>query len=99
MERGIKENTHPGEILKEEIINANELSITEVAGLLKVSRPTLSNIVNSKAAITPNMALRISKVFGGTASIWVRLQASYDLREAELEFSKNKMDFNKFVYA
>jgi addiction module HigA family antidote len=99
MERGIKENTHPGEILKEEIINANELSITEVAELLKVSRPTLSNIVNSKAAITPNMALRISKVFGGTASIWVRLQASYDLREAELEFSKNKMDFNKFVHA
>jgi addiction module HigA family antidote len=83
MKRKIIHNTHPGELLREEIIIPNHLTITEVAAMLGVTRPSLSNIVNEKAAISPLMALRIAKVFGGNAELWIRMQASYDLREAE----------------
>ena len=98
MERGIKENTHPGEILKEEVLNANNLTVTDAAQLLKVTRPTLSKIVNGKSAISPEMALRIAKVFGGDASIWLRLQTSYDLRNAERDFDNSHISLERFVY-
>ena len=97
--RGITHNTHPGEILREEIIKANRLTVAETAELLKVTRPTLSNIVNGKSAITPAMALRIAKVFGGNASLWVRLQMSYDLRKAEQEFENSRLGLERFSYA
>ncbi len=84
MKRGIKHNTHPGELLREEIIKANGLSITDTANLLGITRSNLSNIINEKTAISPLMALRIAKVFGGNAELWVRMQASHDLREAEV---------------
>ncbi len=90
--------THPGEILREEIFKANNLTIKEAAELLKVARPTLSNVVNCKAAISPNMALRIAKVFGGTASIWLRMQTSYDLRKAEKEFADSHIALEKFDF-
>lgn len=48
-----------------------------------VSRAALSNVVNERAAISPEMAVRIATVFGGTADIWIRLQAKYDLQKAE----------------
>ena len=57
--------SHPGEILKMEILEGRSLTISKAAKLLDVSRLTLSNIVNGKACITPNVALRIEKVFGG----------------------------------
>ncbi|MFC3560083.1 HigA family addiction module antitoxin [Pedobacter jamesrossensis] len=98
MERGIKENTHPGEILREEIIKVNNLTVIKAAELLKVTRPTLSNILNCKASITPNMAIRIEKVFGGNASLWLRLQTSYDLRKAEMEFANSSIDLHKFRF-
>ena len=97
--RGIAHNTHPGEILREEIINANLLTVAETAELLGITRPTLSNIVNGKSAITPIMALRIAKVFGGNASLWVRLQMSYDLRKAEQEFENSHLELERFSYA
>jgi addiction module HigA family antidote len=71
--------THPGEILKTELIETMGLTLTEAAAMLKVSRQALSNVVNEKADISPEMALRIAKVFGGTPDIWLRLQAKYDL--------------------
>lgn len=83
MIRGIKYNTHPGEILKEEVVLANQLSITEAASLMDISRNTLSNVLNRKAPVTPLLATRIAKVFGGTAEIWIRLQLSFDMKEAE----------------
>ena len=66
---------HPGEILKSELIEATGLTVTEVAAMLKVSRQALSNIINQKADISPEMALRIATVFGGTPDLWLRLQA------------------------
>src|SRR6185437_3721831 len=82
---------HPGQFLKEELIVANNLTITEVAGMLKVSRQALSNIINMKADISPEMALRISTVFGGTPEIWLRLQAKYDLQIAGKKISRYKL--------
>ena len=63
MNRKIKHNTHPGELFREEIINAYGLTITEVAEMLGVTRPAISNLVNEKAGMSPMMALRIAKVF------------------------------------
>lgn len=70
---------HPGFLLKSNVIDANELTITEAAKLLKVTRVTLSNVLNGRADISPEMALRISTVFGGEAGIWMRLQITYTL--------------------
>lgn len=81
---------HPGELLKAELIEANGLTITEVASMLKVSRQALSNIINQKADISPEMALRITTVFGGTADIWLRLQAKYDLAKAATKINRLK---------
>ncbi|MEO8821510.1 MAG: HigA family addiction module antitoxin [Ginsengibacter sp.] len=82
---------HPGEILKSELIKANGLTITEVAAMLKVSRQAFSNIVNQKADVSPEMALRIATVFGGTPDIWLRLQAKYDLEIAAKKISGFKL--------
>lgn len=81
--------SHPGEILRTEIIDGRGLTISKAAELLGVTRPTLSNILNGKASITPNIALRVAAVFGGTAKFWIRLQSSYDLDIARKIFIKN----------
>ena len=59
------------------------LTVTEGAKILGVSRKALSDIVNKRAGISAEMAIRLSKAFGGTAAIWMRLQAAYDLAQAE----------------
>ena len=82
---------HPGELLKAELIETNCLTVTEVAGMLKVSRQALSNIINQKADISPEMALRIATVFGGTPDFWLRLQAKYDLEIAAKKISRFKL--------
>ncbi len=72
-------NIHPGEILREEIIATNKLTVTEAAKLLGISRQSLNNIIHEKSDITPEMAFRIAKVFGGTADIWANLQTKFNL--------------------
>ncbi|MGF7083036.1 HigA family addiction module antitoxin [Mucilaginibacter sp. UYCu711] len=81
--------SHPGEILKMELIEGRGLTIGKASGLLGITRPTLSNIMNGKASITPNVALRIETVFGGSAKFWVRLQSSFDLDIAKKVFLEN----------
>lgn len=75
-------NIHPGEILREEIIQAHELKIGETAKMLGISRQMLNNIIHEKSDITPDMAYRISLVFGGTAEIWANMQTKYNLHIA-----------------
>lgn len=71
---------HPGEILKELVIDALELTITDAAQHLGVSRKTLSKVLNGKGAITSEMALRLELVFGKpSADHWLRLQNAFDL--------------------
>lgn len=79
---------HPGAILREEVVNANELTITEAAKLLGVTRTTLSNILNCKSEITPEMCYRIAAVFGGTPDIWANLQTKYNLSMVAAKIQK-----------
>jgi addiction module HigA family antidote len=79
MKRSVSTNIHPGIILKEDVLEANNLTIGQGADLLGVSRLTLLKITNGKGAITPNIALRIEKAFGGNADFWLRMQRGYDL--------------------
>ena len=74
---------HPGEILREFCIEPLGLSVTRAAEALGVSRKTLSAIVNGRAGISPEMAIRLSKAFGTSAESWLNQQAQYDLWRAE----------------
>ena len=76
---------HPGELLREEILPAVGRPKTEIARLLGISRQTLYDILNEKQPVTPAMALRLAKMFGGSAESWVRMQSNYDLKIAERE--------------
>ena len=99
MKKSITHITHPGELLREELIVANKLSISAVAVMLGVTRAALSNVLNEKAAVSPLMALRIEKVFGGSAELWIRMQATYDLRMAEKKIKNIKLKQFKFELA
>lgn len=74
---------HPGSLLKEDILPELDISITEAATQLGVSRVALSRVINGKAAISAEMALRLEAWIGGpTAETWIRMQAEYDLWQA-----------------
>ncbi|BAU52750.1 HigA family addiction module antitoxin [Mucilaginibacter gotjawali] len=75
-------NIHPGEILREEVIYANEISVTDAAEMLGISRQSLNKIIHEKSDITPEMSFRIAKVFGGTADIWANMQTKFNLQLA-----------------
>jgi addiction module HigA family antidote len=79
------EPTHPGEILREDVLPALRKSQTEIAKLLHVSRQTLHAILSEKAPITPRMAVKIGKLCGNGPELWVNLQAAYDLWHAKRE--------------
>lgn len=74
---------HPGEIIREFCIDALGMTITESAKALGVTRKTLSVILNGRAGVSPEMALRLSKVFGRTPEGWMKLQLLYDLEKAQ----------------
>lgn len=71
--------THPGEVLREDVLPALGRSKAEIARLLNVSRQTLYDILNEEKPVTPRMALRLARLVGGAPEMWVRLQAAYDL--------------------
>jgi len=73
---------HPGSILKYHYLDQLDLTITEVADVLNVSRKTLSKIINGRASITPDIALRLSKAFDTTAELWLNMQQKYNLWDA-----------------
>ena len=70
---------HPGELLREEVIAALDLSVTEAANRLAMSRVALSRVLNGKAAISPDLALRLEQAGTSTARAWLAMQANYDL--------------------
>lgn len=74
---------HPGEIIREFCIEPLNLSVTEAANALGVTRKTLSALLNGRSGISPEMALRLSKVFGRTPEAWLRLQLQFDLWKTE----------------
>src|SRR5438552_195388 len=73
------EPTHPGEILREEVLPHLEMSVKDAAAALGVSRLQLHNILNGTAGVTPEMALRLGKFCGNGPELWLRMQQARDL--------------------
>lgn len=73
---------HPGEVLQDTVLEEAGLSVSEFAKKLGVSRVALSRVVNGRAAVSADMALRLAAALGGSAESWLRMQASYDLWQA-----------------
>ena len=79
---------HPGEVLLELCLKPLGLTVTQAATALGVSRKTLSSILNGRAGISPEMAVRLSLAFGTTAESWMSQQVQYDLWHAERKRKK-----------
>lgn len=75
--------THPGEILREDVIKPLNLTITEAAKRLGIARKTLSALINCRAAMSPEMAIRVGKATGTSPESWLFMQAKLDLWIAE----------------
>ena len=75
----MKNPPHPGDLIRTEIIEALGLSVSKAAEVLKVRRATLSDLLHGKAALTPEMALRIEKAFGPDMDHLLRMQLAYDV--------------------
>jgi len=78
----MKNPPHPGEHVLEDCLKPLGLSITKGADVLGVTRLTLSNLVNGKNGVSPEMAIRLSKAFGGSPEVWLGMQMQYDLAQA-----------------
>jgi addiction module HigA family antidote len=74
---------HPGEIIKRDILPSVGLSVTAAAKALGVSRQMLHDILAERKPLSAVMCLKVSRLFGGTPQLWMRLQAAYDLKKAE----------------
>jgi addiction module HigA family antidote len=84
----MKNPPHPGRIVGEEILQPLGLTVTAAAKILGVSRQAINNLVNLRAGISPEMAIRLSKAFGVSAQTWLGMQSAYDLAQALKSESK-----------
>ena len=80
----MKNPPHPGDLIRTEIIEALDLNLTKAAEILKVRRATLSDLLHGKAALTPEMALRIEMAFGPDMNHLLRMQLAYDVAQTRL---------------
>jgi addiction module HigA family antidote len=87
----MKNPPHPGLSVRLNCLEPFDLSVTEGAKALGVSRTTLSRLINGQAGVSPDMAIRLSKAFGATPDIWIRMQAAYDLAQARLHENEIKV--------
>ncbi len=78
----MREPPHPGLSVRHDCLEPLGLSVTDGAKALGVTRQALNNLVNAKAGISPEMAIRLDKAFGGTAEGWLALQTAFDLAQA-----------------
>ena len=78
----MKNPPHPGLSVRHDCIEPLDLTTTRAARILGVTRQALNNLVNGKSGISPEMAIRLDKAFGGGAETWLRLQMAYDLAQA-----------------
>ena len=76
---------HPGEVIKEIYLEPFDISVREVATHLGVCCSTLAQVLSGQIAVTPDMAIRLSKVLGGSPKSWLQIQTNYDLWMAEQE--------------
>ncbi len=75
----MKNPPHPGDFIRTEIIDSAGLSVTAAAAAIHVSRPTLSSLLNGKADLSGDMALRLEKAFGVKMDTLMRMQSAYDI--------------------
>jgi addiction module HigA family antidote len=80
--------THPGEIVREDVLPALGLSVSEAARLLRVSRQTLHRLLAGTIGVSPEMAVRLGKLCGNGPGLWIRMQAEYDLWKAERRMAR-----------
>lgn len=88
----MKNPPHPGLSVRHDCLEPLGLTVTEAAARLGVSRKQLSDIVNTRAGISAEMAIRLDKAFGGGAETWYRLQAAYDMAQAMRRTSDIKVE-------
>ena len=74
---------HPGEVLKDGVFTDTGITVTKFAKRIGVTRVALSRVLNGKAGISADMAVRLTAALGGSAESWLHMQANYDLRQAE----------------
>jgi addiction module HigA family antidote len=77
----MKNPVHPGELIREDVLKELGLSVTEAAEILGVGRQALSAVLNGRASLTPEMAVRIGKAFGPNWEVLMRMQLNYDLAQ------------------
>lgn len=87
----MKNPSHPGRLVKQDCIVPLGLTVTAAADALGVSRKALSALINEKAGVSPEMAIRLAKAFGGSPGVWIRMQGAYDLAQAERKANKIKV--------
>jgi len=75
--------THPGEMLREDFLPDYELTVSELAAAVGVSRQSVNELLRERRALSPEMALRLSRLFGNSAEFWLNAQRALDLWEAE----------------
>ena len=80
--------THPGELLREDVLPALGLSVTEAARQLRVTRQTLHRVLSGKSGVSAEMAVRLGKFCGNGPGLWLRMQQGYDLWHAERRLSR-----------
>lgn len=83
--------THPGALLRDDLIPATAKTKSEIAQLIGISRQHLYDILNEKKPVSPEVAVRLGKLFGDGAGIWTRMQAAYDTWHAERSVDVSKI--------
>lgn len=91
----LKNPPHPGDFVRTEIIEPAGLTVTDAAGVLRVSRPALSSLLNGRASLSGDMALRIEKAFGVKMDTLMRMQSAYDI--AQTREREGQIKVKRFV--
>lgn len=91
--------THPGEILREDVLPSLKLTVTDAAKELGVARQTLHRVMTGEMAVTPAMALRLGRWCGNGPGLWLRMQVAYDLWHAERAIAEQLVEIPSHVAA
>lgn len=91
--------THPGEILREDVLPSLNITVTDAAKELGIARQTLHRVITGEMAITPAMALRLGRWCGNGPGLWLRMQIAYDLWHAERAMADSLAEISSHVAA
>ncbi len=93
-----RQPTHPGAILREDVLPYLGISVSALARALHVSRQTVHGILNESKPITPNTALRLGKFIGNGPGVWLRMQEAHDLYKTEHEIADDLNEIQRYQY-